>query len=970
MNPPIYKIRIKQNALLFLCFIFYLNNCLAATQVYNISSLINCPSSCGANSYYNGCGSAQPGFNWTDIIPAGSTVTAVQIQVNYGVRCGSNALVPRLNGVNQTSFSPSYWCNCSARSALYTLNMNSSNYIIGGTNTFRISNPQSCEGFSRWSSNISNYYARITVTYTPGCGIAAETSPDHVNASGCSEGSFTMGSGAYYNLAVEQYTYYKFTFTESASNINGFCAKAQNGNANDFTTNQTAWYSGTTTQLRVASVRSSNTWTTTSALMKYQRLTPVLSNNSPTSSTFCTGGNVSIAGGAVTSNYGTRYWQNTTNNGTSRSDNTSPHTVSASGTYRYRPYNGNPANNNGCWGSQKNTTVTVVADPTAPTASKNPNTTYVCVGNTVTIIASGGSGGTGTCVNQYRYRTYDGSAWSAWSGYSSASGSDSYTVVAGNKQVQMQARRNCNGSGCGDPASSVVTWIVDDTSPTNNGVTVNNDCWITNGSNTYTITASSTDAEMGVREIRVLINYQGGNTGAANRGGYIGWRLDGHIWSADQVTATGYGGYASKVVSTTDYGQDHITLVSASSSISGNTVTVNFVVRPTSDFPEVCGNHDISEWSRDNTCNTAVGWNNSNLNFTSMQKPSTPTASSTTICNGSSVTLTRGNSPVGGITYYWQTSPTGTSTANSGSTYSPSPSSNTTYYVRPYCSSTACWGLASNGITITVRPVFTSGSISTTGETICYNGNPVNIPGGTNASGGDNSITYRWLANGSPIAGSNSTSYNPPAGLTTTTTYIRQAHDGTCNTGWTNSSGSWIVTVNPEPTVTFTQPSACAGSSVANLLYSATTGSPNQYSINYNASAEAQGFSDVSNVTFSGSPISLTIPSSATTGTYNGVITFRNSSTGCVSTNYPLVITLIGSQASSTWNGSINTDWFENNNWSNCVPGNITDVTVPNTTNKPAIPSGTGFCKTISIDADAGARVDVLGSSVLVIDSP
>jgi hypothetical protein len=110
---------------------------------------------------------------------------------------------------------------------------------------------------------------------------------------------------------------------------------------------------------------------------------------------------------------------------------------------------------------------------------------------------------------------------------------------------------------------------------------------------------------------------------------------------------------------------------------------------------------------------------------------------------------------------------------------------------------------------------FTSGAILTTGETICNGGNPAIIGSSTASSGGDNSITYEWRANGTPIASTNSATYDPPTGLTTTTTYTRWAKDETCNTTFTQSTGSWVVTVNPRPSIT-TQPSdltLCEGES-------------------------------------------------------------------------------------------------------------------------------------------------------------
>jgi len=72
------------------------------------------------------------------------------------------------------------------------------------------------------------------------------------------------------------------------------------------------------------------------------------------------------------------------------------------------------------------------------------------------------------------------------------------------------------------------------------------------------------------------------------------------------------------------------------------------------------------------------------------------------------------------------------------------------------------------------------------------------------ASGGDETITYQWQyqetgsATWTTISNSNSATYNPGP-LTITTTFRRQAKDGTCNTNWETSSGTWTVVVNPEP---------------------------------------------------------------------------------------------------------------------------------------------------------------------------
>ncbi len=99
--------------------------------------------------------------------------------------------------------------------------------------------------------------------------------------------------------------------------------------------------------------------------------------------------------------------------------------------------------------------------------------------------------------------------------------------------------------------------------------------------------------------------------------------------------------------------------------------------------------------------------------------PSGNPSGGTTICTGSSVTLSRNSTPPTGITYYWETDPSGTSTSiGSGSTLTVSPGvGSTTYYVRPV-SGSGCWGTASAGTTVTVSANSSAGSLSTTGPIV------------------------------------------------------------------------------------------------------------------------------------------------------------------------------------------------------------------------------------------------------------
>jgi hypothetical protein len=113
---------------------------------------------------------------------------------------------------------------------------------------------------------------------------------------------------------------------------------------------------------------------------------------------------------------------------------------------------------------------------------------------------------------------------------------------------------------------------------------------------------------------------------------------------------------------------------------------------------------------------------------------------------------------------------------------------------------------------VTVRPVFAAGSIQTTGETICYEGNPAEIGNTTVASGGNGSIIYQWQSSlnagftGTPAdIASSSSSYDPLTGLTADTWYRRQAKDGLCNTTFTSSTGVWKVSIETTPPVVHTK---------------------------------------------------------------------------------------------------------------------------------------------------------------------
>ena len=152
-------------------------------------------------------------------------------------------------------------------------------------------------------------------------------------------------------------------------------------------------------------------------------------------------------------------------------------------------------------------------------------------------------------------------------------------------------------------------------------------------------------------------------------------------------------------------------------------------------------------------------------------------------------------------------------------------------------------------------------------------------------------ITYSWTTNNNSFTSNVEDPGNvtPPVGTTIYT--VRTTSTGTgC---WLESS----VTVNvlPPPTITLgPNPTVCSGTTSADLTYSGTTGSPNQYSIDFNGAANGAGFGDVNFTSLPGSPITIAVPAGAAAGTYSGTLTVRNSVGGCNGTGVPFSIIVNG----------------------------------------------------------------------------
>ena len=114
----------------------------------------------------------------------------------------------------------------------------------------------------------------------------------------------------------------------------------------------------------------------------------------------------------------------------------------------------------------------------------------------------------------------------------------------------------------------------------------------------------------------------------------------------------------------------------------------------------------------------------------------------------------------------------------------------------------------------------------------------------------------------------------------------------TPNSGLCLNPAKDSVKVRPIPALTpGTNPAVCRGVTSASLSYSAATGAPTKYSINFDATAEGAGFVDVSDANLPTSPITIVVPATAAAATYNGTLTLKTAY-GCVSTDYAITVTV------------------------------------------------------------------------------
>ncbi|NVJ64408.1 MAG: hypothetical protein HWD84_09300, partial [Flavobacteriaceae bacterium] len=223
------------------------------------------------------------------------------------------------------------------------------------------------------------------------------------------------------------------------------------------------------------------------------------------------------------------------------------------------------------------------------------------------------------------------------------------------------------------------------------------------------------------------------------------------------------------------------TLVSANWSSSKGTVTSSSLTQATVNWT-TAGTGNVSVMGFDSSGDPHMAFKSVTINNVAPSTPSTPVANNY-ICG--SVTLNQVGTPPSGVTWYWQSSSTGTSTSNSATSYNVSSSG--TYYLRAYDSGAALWSTGSSSVTVSVYVIPATPPTPTVtnncGNTVLTRATP---PSG---------IAYYWQTS---ATGTSTSNYNNTVTLTSGTTYYLRARNTSTNC-WSTSSASVSYTVNAVP---------------------------------------------------------------------------------------------------------------------------------------------------------------------------
>ena len=198
-------------------------------------------------------------------------------------------------------------------------------------------------------------------------------------------------------------------------------------------------------------------------------------------------------------------------------------------------------------------------------------------------------------------------------------------------------------------------------------------------------------------------------------------------------------------------------------------------------------------------------------------------------------------------------------------------------------------GVASSVATFTVYAMPIGGNVDYATSPICYNASTtLNLSGYTG-----NVVQWEKRLNSASawttVANTTNTLTEIPTSAGTWE-YRALVGNGSCTSVY---SASRSVVVAPELSITLgTNPVICRNTTSASLTYSATTGSPTNYYLTFDAAALAAGMSNSANYSLTAGSIAISVPYSIAAGVYNASLTVNTNSPVCSSISYPISVTV------------------------------------------------------------------------------
>ena len=271
--------------------------------------------------------------------------------------------------------------------------------------------------------------------------------------------------------------------------------------------------------------------------------------------------------------------------------------------------------------------------------------------------------------------------------------------------------------------------------------------------------------------------------------------------------------------------------------------------------------------------------------------------SDATICTGSSATITVTSSESG---YSYQLrddsddSNVGSAVTGTGGdiTFSVSPTATTSYNV--YVTNGNCAVELTDKSTVTIDAASVGGTLYENGTS----NTSVTVTAGSNttviALSGHTGSVIQWESSSdntfsSPTVIANTATTYSSSNVNTTTYYRALIQNGSCISTY---SSTFTVSTNAIPTFTLSSNSEaqCPGS-VGSLTISTKSTGADQYRIDWDATAESVGFSDVSLTAIPGTNI-LPLAANTTAGTYNANVYVKNSTSGLESSAQAITFTV------------------------------------------------------------------------------